>query len=73
MEQNDLLAHVDKRFDKLDQRLDQLDTKLDDHLGRISKTETDIHWVKGAGKLILTLIISVLGFLAQVFWNHTGK
>lgn len=64
--QSNLQAHLDKRFDRLE-------SKLDDHLDRIAKAETDIHWVKGAGKIILTIVISIVGFFAQFVWNHTGK
>jgi hypothetical protein len=64
MERENLQAHLDKRFDRLEE-------KLDDHLGRISKAETEIHWIKGASKLALTLVISALGFLAHVFWGRT--
>lgn len=67
-----LIKHLDSRFDQLDSRLEKLDGKLDDHLGRISKAETEIHWIKGSSKIVLTLVLSILGFLAQFFWNkHT--
>lgn len=64
------LEHLDKRFDRLDRQLEHMDTKLDDHLGRISKAETELSWIKGAGKLAVTLIISALGFLAQFLRSH---
>jgi hypothetical protein len=67
------VQHLDKRFDRLETRLDQLDEKLEDHLGRISSAETELSWVKGAGKFVLTLILSALGFLAQAIWTNTGK
>lgn len=73
MERESLLQHLDKRFDRLDTQLNHLDSKLDDHLGRISKAETELSWIKGAGKFVLTLIISALGFIAQAVWNITGK
>lgn len=67
------LEHLDKRFDRLDQQLEHMDVKLDDHLGRISKAETEVAWIKGAGKWILTLILSALGFLAQALIGPSGK
>lgn len=65
MERESLLSHMDKRFDRLDSRLEQMDLKLDDHLGRISKTEAEVAWIKGASKFALTLVLSVLGLLAN--------
>jgi len=70
MEQDShLIKHLDRRFDQLDSRLEKLDEKLDDHLGRISKAETEIHWIKGSSKIVLTILISILGFVAQFFWH----
>lgn len=63
MDSKDLLDHLDTRFDRLE-------TKLDDHLGRISKAETEIHWIKGSARLVLTVLISLAGFLAKLFWSH---
>lgn len=46
-------------FDKVHTKLDTIDVKLDDHLERISKTEADIHWLKGHVKIVTTLVITL--------------
>lgn len=63
MDDKTLLTHLDNRFDRLED-------KLDDHLGRISKTENDVHWMKGAAKLGITILIPIAGFLAKYIWSH---
>ena len=63
MERDSLQAHLDNRFDRLEQ-------KLDNHLDRISKSEAEIHWIKGVAKFSITLLISLAGFLARIFWSH---
>jgi len=61
MDKDSLQSHLDKRFDRLEH-------KLDDHLSRISKAETEIHWIKGISRISLTLLLAVIGFLIQLFW-----
>lgn len=53
MDIKDLHTSIEGRFDKLD-------NKLDDHLGRISKTEADVHWLKGHVKISVSIGLVLL-------------
>lgn len=61
---DDLRTHVDQRFDRLE-------VKLDDHLGRLSKAEEAIEWMKGHLKISTTFVLAlVASALAAYFrWN----
>lgn len=54
----------------LDRRLDKLEDKLDDHLGRISKAEASIEWLRGHVKISTALFITVAGFFAAAFFKR---
>lgn len=70
MSDNELKQHLDSRFDNVDRRLDRVEAKLDDHLGRLSTAEASIEWLRGHAKLSITIILSVAGFLASLYFKQ---
>jgi len=63
---NNLLTHMNSRFDRLE-------TKLDSHLERISIAEADIGWLKGSAKVAITIGIAVLGFIGNILFHSLNK
>jgi chaperonin cofactor prefoldin len=66
---NELKQHLDERFDSVDKRLERVEEKLDDHLSRLSTAEASIEWLRGHAKLSITIILSVAGFLASLYFR----
>lgn len=69
MSDNELKQHLDERFDNVDKRLERVEEKLDDHLSRLSTAEASIEWLRGHAKLSITIILSVAGFLASLYFR----
>lgn len=45
-------------FERIEKKIDKINDKLDDHLGRLSKTEESVNWMKGYIKVLTASIIS---------------
>lgn len=73
MDERQLQEHLDSRFDGLDRKLERVETKLDNHLERLSRAEASIEWLKGNTKIIITVILTVAGFLAASLFTYLGK
>ena len=62
-------------FDRIHGKLESIEDKLDDHLERLSKAENSIEWLKmhlkGMTTIGLTIILSLLGYLAKIFLGDT--
>lgn len=58
-------------FDRIHSKLDRIEVKLDDHLGRISRTEEAIEWLKkhvaGVTTVGATLFMTLIGFVIKLF------
>ncbi len=65
----DLKNHLDDRFDSVDKRLDRVEAKLDDHLSRLSTAEASIEWLRGHAKVSVTIVLTVAGFLASLYFT----
>ncbi len=50
-------------------QLNRIEAKLDSHIERITQTETDMKWVKGAVKVGMTLILTVLSGLISLLFG----
>lgn len=59
--------------DHLDDRIDRLETKLDDHLGRISKAEESIEWLKGHVKISISVLLAFISGLVGAFYKFILK
>lgn len=70
MDQERLQEHLDNRFDALDSRLDRVEYKLDSHLERLSKAEASIEWLRGHAKIVTTVILTVAGFIATLYFTN---
>ena len=57
----------------LDSRLDRIEDKLDNHLGRISKAEEAIMWMKGHLKIATTFFLTIVSGLAAAYLKLLGK
>ena len=57
------MSDFDQRFDRLEDKIDGIDIKLDNHLGRLSKAEEAILWLKGHVKFTLSVAVAVIGIL----------
>lgn len=53
----------------LDDRLDTIEDKLDDHLERIAKAETNIQWLSGHAKIVVSIVTATLGGLALAVYQ----
>jgi hypothetical protein len=73
MEIRDLANSIEKMQDHIDGRLDKLEDKLDNHLERISKAETDISWLRGHAKLVLTIFTATLSGLTMAVYELLTK
>lgn len=69
MDENRLQEHIDRRFDGLDDKLERFEVKLDSHLERLSKAEASIEWLKGHAKIVTTVILTVAGFIATLYFG----
>ncbi len=69
MSESELKKHLDTRFDSVDDRLDRVEAKLDDHLQRLSSAEASIEWLRGHAKLSVTVVLTVGGFLASLYFT----
>jgi hypothetical protein len=49
--------------------LDRVEAKLDDHLQRLSSAEASIEWLRGHAKLSVTVVLTVGGFLASLYFT----
>ena len=58
---------------KIDKKLDNIDSKLDKYQGRVSTLEADQSWVKGSIKIISTIILAVVGWIAKEYVQLIGK
>lgn len=47
-------------------KLDSIEAKLDNHLERIAKVESDIHWLRGSAKIAVTTTIGVVGYIVTM-------
>lgn len=60
-----------KQLDRIENKVDEMDRKLDDHLERLSKAESSIEWLKGHVKitvtLIMTALMSAVGYIVKMF------
>jgi hypothetical protein len=61
-----------KDFDKIHNSLDKMDEKLDNHLERISKSETDITWIRGHINIVTALAVTLLSGLAVAYFQMKG-
>lgn len=59
--------------DHLDERIDRLENKLDDHLGRISKAEESIEWLKGHVKVSISILLAFVTGLVGAFYKFILK
>lgn len=59
----DLRDHLDSRLDRLEVAGTRMEDKLDDHLGRISKAEADLSWMKGAIRHVVAGLITLAGII----------
>ena len=62
---------IHEQLDKIHDKLDTIDNKLDDHLGRLSKAEVSIEFIRGHLKVSTVICIAVCGFLARAWANST--
>lgn len=69
MSESELKKHLDDRFDNVDSRLERVEEKLDDHLSRLSSAEASIEWLRGHARLTITILLSVGGFLASLYFR----
>jgi hypothetical protein len=67
--ESELKKHLDDRFDNVDSRLARVEEKLDDHLSRLSSAEASIEWLRGHARLTITILLSVGGFLASLYFR----
>lgn len=70
MDQERLQEHLDNRFDALDSRLDRVENKLDSHLERLTRAEASIEWLRGHAKIVTTVILTVAGFIATLYFTN---
>lgn len=63
MDIRDLQTHVDKRFDHLESKLDTLLPEVFAHKQRLV-------YLEGFSKIIITILISIAGFLALAYFPH---
>lgn len=56
--------------DHLDGRLNKLETKIDNHIERISRTEESVAWLKGHAKVVTTLIMAALTWMAGALYTY---
>jgi hypothetical protein len=59
MDHSELLAHLDKRFDRVEE-------KLDSQGQRVTKLEADYSWIRGGLKYISVLVLGIVGKLTQI-------
>lgn len=52
-------------------RLDRIEEKLDQHLERSLKTETDVHWIKGAAKTSFAFLTAIISAIIGALLNLT--
>lgn len=70
MDGNHLQEHLDNRFDDLGRKLERVEAKLDNHLERLSRAEASIEWLRGHAKIVTTVILTVAGFIATLYFNN---
>jgi len=59
-------------FNRINSKLDVMNNKLDDHLGRLSKAEEAITWMKGHIKIVTTMAVGVVLAMIPVMLNIFG-
>lgn len=61
------LQRVAEEIGKITKRLDGLDEKLDNYHMETIQAKNDIAWIKGSGKILVTVLITVTGALITAF------
>lgn len=55
---------MQESLDRIEKKIDKIDIKIDDHIGRISKLEESVIWLKGHVKITVTISLTIIGALA---------
>lgn len=66
------MDQLDKLREHMDARFDRVEEKVDNHMGRLSRTEADITWLKGHVQWVITILVAVAGFFATAFFSTWG-
>lgn len=67
MQHDDLIDHLNRRFDRLEE-------KLDDYQVKTIETKQDVTWLKGYVKVSLSALVTLGGaILAYLLHTFTGK
>ena len=69
MNHDELLNHINHRFDRVEDSLVRVDGKLDTHLDRISKAEASIDWLRGHAKISITIVLAIVSSLLGLVIN----
>lgn len=70
MSPEQLREHIDTRLDKLEDKLDAHLERISATENRLSKSETDIHWIRGSIKIGVTLLLAALSGLAAIVFGR---
>lgn len=57
----DQLQTIREQFGYITKRLDEIDEKLDNYQVETAQIKNDVSWIKGSGKIAVTLLITAIG------------
>jgi len=60
------------QLDRIEKKLDKMDKKLDNVIADTHQNAVEISWIKGTGKLIVTIVTAVVSYISAEIFDLTG-
>lgn len=65
----DMEVQIKSKLEDIHLDVKELRVDVKDHIGRITKAEADISWIKGHMRIITTLAVTIVGALITYYFS----